>query len=462
MPPTASPTPSYEEALAHLDGLVNYERKPETMPVVKNLRLEGIRRFLALLGNPHHRYDTIHVAGTKGKGSTATMVAAFLQGTGLRVGLYTSPHLVSVRERIVLDGARLSRRRFCEGFAALRPALEQYARDSGERPLTYFDTLTALAFQVFAEDRVDAAVIEVGLGGRLDTTNVIRPSATAVTPISYDHMQQLGNTLALIAAEKGGLIKQGVPVVLGPQPEEADAVLARIASERSAPVRRVGADGLHGRSISKTPPAGGPQRIDLASWRASYRDVPFSLLGEHQVQNLVLALGLVETYLELRDRPPLPEALLRRACETLEMPGRVECIGRSPWTILDGAHNPASIRALIETIRSSFPFERSLLVFATARDKDAPAMLRLLAPLADEAIFTQTGNPRARAPEELSSIWKECAHRPALIERDPVRALALARERARPSDLICLTGSLYLAGRIRAHLLPGLQDRAGP
>src|SRR6185295_12038971 len=364
----------------------------------------------------------LHIAGTKGKGSTAHLAEAILREAGYRTGLYTSPHLVDMRERIRLDGVPLSEEDFTRTMAEMEPQLRRL------RP-TYFETMTAAAFLVFAHRGVDYAVVEVGLGGRLDATNVILPAACAITTIDYDHMDKLGHTIREIAGEKAGILKPGVPVVSSPQPPAA----LRVLRERSTPffprfrvrsrgfVLKFTVEGAGGHSYECGLPA----------------------LGEHQAANAATAIALVE-----RSGARISPAVVRRAFGKVRLPGRVEVVGRRPWLIVDAAHNPVSARALAAALKD-LPRRRTILVFGASADKDYGAMLRTLLPVADLAIFTRAATSRAAAPSDL---MKKAKGRAALAAGSVARALALARKAAGPRDAVVVTGSFYVAGEALAQL----------
>jgi dihydrofolate synthase/folylpolyglutamate synthase len=456
MPPSAAP-PRYEDVLAFLDGFTNYERVSDFTAGPETLCLDRMRHLLDQLGRPQDACPALHIAGTKGKGSTATMAAALLQAAGRRVGLFTSPHLVSVRERIVIDGTPVSRERFCAAFAAVRPALEATAARREWSPPTYFETLTAMAFVAFAAAEVDLAVLEVGLGGRFDSTNVVRPVATAITPVSLDHTRQLGDTLGAIAAEKAGILKPSVPLVLAPQPPEAEAVIRGRAAELDAPVLAFGEDRLQVRTIHPPGPDT-PQVLTLTAGRAALAGVPLPLLGRHQSVNAAVAAALVDAFLAAREEPPLTDAVARRAWRPLRLPARLEITGRRPWVLVDGAHNPASAWALAETLQDRFAGARLTLIFGAAQDKDIPGMLRVLAPLADRLVLTESGNPRGLPAANAVAHVPEGLDLSLEVEPDPREALTRAVARAGAEDVVCVAGSLYLAGRVRRLQSPPLED----
>ena len=407
----------YPDALKFLDAFTDYERMASVY-APGDYNLERMRRLLCALGNPERAFLSLHIAGTKGKGSTAHLTEAILREAGYRTGLYTSPHLVDMRERIRLDGKPIREADFTRVLARMEPELRRL------RP-TYFETMTAAAFVFFADRRVDYAVVEVGLGGRLDATNVITPAACAITTIDYDHMDKLGNTLEAIAGEKAGILKPGVPAVSSPQAPAARRVLeARGAIE--FPRFRVLSSGG-----------------DVLKFTAEGRRYEMPVLGEHQAANAATALALVA-----RSGARVSPQDARRALRTIRLPGRVERVGRRPTVIVDAAHNPVSARALAAAL-AAVPRRRLVLVFGASADKDYRAMLRTLLPSADLAILTKAAHPRAAAPSDLMAAAKG---RPAVAAGSVARALALARKAAGPEDAIVVTGSFYVAGEALALL----------
>jgi dihydrofolate synthase/folylpolyglutamate synthase len=401
----------YADALRFLNTFTDYERMASRYTPA-DYDLGRMRRLLAALDNPERAFLSLHIAGTKGKGSTAHLAEAVLREAGYRTGLYTSPHLVDLRERIRLDGKPVSRGDFTRTMAALEPHLRRL------RP-TYFETMTAAAFLLFAEKGVDYAVVEVGLGGRLDATNVILPAACAITTIDYDHMDKLGNTLAEIAGEKAGILKPGIPVVSSPQPAAARKVLL----ERARPVFP------RFRVLS--------QAGFVLKFMVEGRRFELPVLGDHQAANAATALALVD-----RSGATVSPEAVRRAFRKVRLPGRVERVGRRPLLIVDAAHNPVSARALAAALEG-VPRRRTVLVFGASADKDYKGMLKTLLPIADLVIFTKATSSRAAA---TSDLLRHAKGRPALAVGGVARALALARKAAGPEDAVVVTGSFYVAG----------------
>lgn len=413
---------TYREALDHLNRFTDYERMsvpyaPGTYDLGRMLRLvEG-------LGRPDRSFRSLHIAGTKGKGSVAHMTEAILRAAGCRTGLYTSPHLVDMRERIRRDGVPMAEADFVWAMNRMERLLRRL------RP-TYFETMTAAAFLLFARWKVDYAVVEVGLGGRLDATNVISPVACAITKIDYDHMDKLGRTLARIASEKAGIIKPGVPVVASPQRPEARRVLEARA-ELLRPSFRILSD------------RGFMLRLKVRGLRGREYRLAVPVLGRHQAENVATAVGLVEA-----SGAAVPPVRVRKGLAGLRLPGRMEVVRRRPWFVVDAAHNPVAARAAAEAFRR-VPRRRAFLVFGASADKDVRGMLRALLPGVDVAILTRARSPRAAAPAGLA---RRTGARPALLGRTVEEALDLARLLAEPRDAVLVTGSFYVAGEALAAL----------
>jgi dihydrofolate synthase/folylpolyglutamate synthase len=420
---------SYLQSVEFLYGLQKHGIKPG---------LEAIRALLERLGRPERRYPTLHVGGTNGKGSTAALAASVLTAAGYRVGLYTSPHLVDFRERMVVNGRMMEEACVADLTGRVRAAC------GAPREPTFFEFTTAMAFQHFADSGVDVAVVEVGLGGRFDATNVLEPVAAAVTTVALDHQEHLGSTVAAIAFEKAGIIKPGVPVVVGRVSDEAAAVLERAAEERRASLRRLPKDF---RAVGES-----PAQFRFDGLRASYDGLACPLEGRHQLDNAACALALLEA---ASDRLPVAEEAVRGGLRTVRWEGRLETVESRPHTVLDGAHNPDAASAVAEYlagIRRSRSRSRVLLVWGMMRDKDREGFLDRLLPFVDDVIVTQVRGPRATPAPELEALVRERG-RTAHVKPDPADALALARRMAAPDDMVLLTGSLLLVGEAKAIML---------
>lgn len=409
----------YADALHFLNAFTDYERMASRYAPA-DYDLGRMRRLLGALGNPERAFLSLHIAGTKGKGSTAHLTEALLREAGYKTGLYTSPHLIDLRERIRLDGKPVAEGDFTRLLAAMEPHLRRL------KP-TYFEIMTAAAFLLFADQGVDYAVVEVGLGGRLDATNVILPAACAITTIDYDHMDKLGHTLTAIAGEKAGIIKPGVPVVSSPQPAAARKVL-RARAQPIFPRFRV---------LSR--------RGFVLKFRVEGRTYELPVLGDHQAANAATALALVA-----HSGANVNFETARRAFRKVRLPGRVEQMGPRPGVIVDAAHNPVSARALVAALKS-VPRRRTVMVFGASADKDYAGMLKTLLPCADLTIFTKAASPRAAAPSDL---MRHAKGRAAVAVGSVARALALARKSVGPRDAIVVTGSFYVAGEALGLLKP--------
>jgi dihydrofolate synthase/folylpolyglutamate synthase len=442
-----SSPPSYDDALAFWYGRVNYEQRS---PKPGDLKLDRMRALLRRLGDPQDRLRIVHVAGSKGKGSTAAMLAAILGRAGYRTGLFTSPHLCRVEERIQVDDQPISAEELTALLGDVRAAL---AAAPGLDP-TFFEVATALGFLHFRRRRVGAAVIEVGLGGRFDSTNVCRPALAVITSISFDHVQQLGNRLASIAFEKAGIIKPGRPVVSGATAPEARAVIERVARERRAPLRQLGADFRYDYEPGRvTAEATVRPRVRVEVGRSRRYDwTELGLFGDHQAANAAVAVAAVE---ELCGQGwHVGESAVAAGLAEVRWPARLEVVGRRPLVVLDCAHNVASAEALVATLLSTFPPARRWLVFAGSADKDLAGMFRVLAPHFGHAFLTRyAGSARGMPPEGLAALLGNVADLPHSAHPTAHDAWRAARERAGPDDLICVTGSVFLAGELRPELV---------
>jgi len=443
---------THKQVMEFLLEFADYEKITTYKYDIATFNLERVERLMAAVGNPHRAFRAIHVAGTKGKGSTAAMIAAILGAGGLRVGLFTSPHLVRLEERMTVDGTLMGE----DELAALANELVPYTeRERRERPRespTFFELVTALGFMHFARRRVDFGVVEVGMGGRLDATNVIMPEVAVITRIDFDHVRRLGNTLGRIAFEKGGIIKRGVPVIVSDQEAEAGSTLAEIARERGAPLVQVGEDVRLSDVETGVKDGRAFCRFNVSARMRRYEGLEVALLGAHQAMNAATAVAAVEALSE-RCGAGIGEEEVRSGLAAARCPGRIEYFAGEPAVILDGAHNPVSMRALAGILGSVFEGRRVTLVFAAARDKDVDEMLRIILPRVERAIFTLSGSPRSAAPEELRERALGMGFEGAEVDADAESALQRARAEAGKGGMVCVTGSLYLAGKVRRGLV---------
>ncbi len=437
----------YEAALAYLYSLVNYERTGLRSLLTDDVRLDSIRRLVELLGNPHERFPSVHIAGTKGKGSVAATLEAMARAAGYRTGLFTSPHLVSPRERIRIDGEPVSRGHLVKLVETVEPVAESIRNQPPPSPPTFFEVYAAMAFTHFAAEQVDLAILETGLGGRFDATNIISPLACAITTLGLDHTEILGETIEQIAFEKAGIIKPGVPVVLAENPPEAADVIRERAAQLGAPL--VPAPQV----ISVTPPEKAPvpkpgaplpglAQTVVLSRNECELPVRFRLVGAHQATNLAVAVGLADL-LRASGYGALDDDAILAGARTVKWPARLEIVAARPWVVLDCAHNPQSAQALAAALPGLIEFDRLMLVMGISDDKDAARMADILAPMTDIAILTRAALPRALPVQELEArtaqYWSR--HRTATTVAE---ALGLARELAGPRDCIVVTGSFFV------------------
>ncbi|HZL35823.1 MAG TPA: folylpolyglutamate synthase/dihydrofolate synthase family protein [Tepidisphaeraceae bacterium] len=447
-PVEAKPAPahtgisSYSKALRFLSTLADFERLRIVRYNSQNFDLDRMRSLLKKLGNPHQQFKSVHVAGTKGKGSTCAMIASMLGAAGFKVGIYTSPHLVDIRERIVVNGHMISQ----TDFARLVREIEPIVARIKPTP-TYFDVLTAMAFKYFAEQKVDIAVVETGLGGRLDSTNVLSPEVTAITSISKDHMAQLGSTLARIAEEKAGIFKPGIPAVTVTQNPEAEAVLLRVAEKIGVTLDIAGKTIEFSYRFESSRMQGPHNRVCLTTPNSRFEHLAVPLLGEHQAINCGLALSVID---RLKGRGfAISDAKAMEGLAKTTMPGRMEMLCQTPRVIADGAHNAASIDALMRAIGQHIPYDSMVVIFGCCADKDVSGMLERIAAGADKVIFTKVDNIRSSNPHELSARYTEQYGKMAQVAPTLEDALAIANRAVTKEDLICITGSFYLVGEAK-------------
>ena len=431
---------NYKAALAYIDTFINSERSPDFSRQARFYNLERISHLLTQLGNPHRQLKVVHVAGSKGKGSTAALIASILTHAGYRTGLFTQPHLISPRERCRINSRLISEEEFARSVDRLKPSIEAMGELKSVGRVSFFEIYTALAFSYFADNAVDFAVIEVGLGGRLDATNVVDPLVSVITPISLEHTAILGDTHEAIAKEKAEIIKPNRPVVLAPQIPEAQAVFEDVAADRDAPIDAVGRD-IH---LKRKDWNISGQTFDLTTQSVFYPDLFLPLLGEHQAFNAATAVASIERI--RKEGYTVPRTSIYDGLREVRWPGRMQVVGRSPVILLDGAHSPTSAEALCKAIREIFRYRRLILVVGLMRDKDLQAIGQVLCPFAAEIITTQAfDNPRVIPAEEIAQAWLETGANfhvcPSVRE-----AIPLAQSIATPSDLICIAGSIYIVG----------------
>ncbi len=421
----------YSEAVEYLLSFTDYEKLPAQAYAGANFDLRRVEALLAELGDPHLASRTVHVAGTKGKGSTVAMIASSLQAAGYRVGLYTSPHLLDIRERFQVDGRLIPQEEMAALVTELRPKVVLVNQTAAFGALTTFELLTALAFMHFRRQRVDFQVLEVGLGGRLDATNVVDPEVCVITSLSLDHTAVLGPSLSDIAREKAGIIKPGKTVVSSPQKREALAVLRATCKSQSARLIEVGRDVTW--QVSSRDESG--QSVVVGGRQGRYR-LWLPLLGDHQAENASVAVGALEAL-------GMDALSIVAGLAGVSWPGRLQVLERRPWLVVDGAHNPYSAEKLAKALGDYFDFERLIFILGASSDKDMAGIAEALAPRATLVLATQSRHPRAADAMKVAGEFRRLG-----VQAEVAPSLEMALEEARagagPKDLICVTGSLFL------------------
>lgn len=434
----------YREAISFLEELTKFGINPG---------LERINHLLALLGNPHRELRVVHVGGTNGKGSVSAMVANIARAAGLKTGLFTSPHLSSYTERFVVNGEEIPQAELARLIGELKPFLEKMVKEGFEHP-TEFEVLTVIGFLYFCACKVDLAVIEVGLGGEIDSTNVVFPLVSVITTVSRDHMEYLGETVREIARVKAGIIKEGVPVVSGVKDPEAQEVILEACRQKKAVLFSLGREL---KWAEKERDARG-QRFDVWGIERYYEDLFLPLLGKHQLDNATLAVAVAEL-LGFYGLGITPGAIRKGLASTF-WPGRLEVLGRDPTLLVDVAHNLEGARALRQALEEFFRYRRLILVIGLLDDKERREIVATLAPLASAVVVTRPKSARAR---DWTYVAKEARKYTSLVWEVPEVSAAVkqAREIALPEDLICITGSFYLVGEAREEILKGSHEGVG-
>jgi len=436
----------YSAVQQYLDSFINYEKDPDFS--YANIKIERMHKLLDNIGNPQNTFKSIHIAGTKGKGSTCAFIFSILKEYGLKVGLYTSPHLIDFRERIKIgqisdsdatEERLISEHEVGELIAEIKPEIEKI------KELTFFEVYTAIAFKFFAKEKVDFAVLETGLGGRLDATNVINPAVCGITNISYDHAQILGETLEKIATEKAGIIKDDSLVISAPQPPEVWRVINKVCQQRKAKLYEVGRDFFYelvGQDLRGSV-------FDFHSAFGDAADLHISLLGQHQLINVTLALGVIQL---LRFYEIVVSFLaIKKGLEKTRWPGRMQIVHQHPFLVLDGAQNAESARALITAVNALFTYKRFVLILGVSKDKDIEGLCHHLCRQPNLIILTQAQIPRALDTESLEKTVRRFNRHTKKTSRVE-QALKLALEDASQRDLIVVAGSLYLIGEVLKNL----------
>lgn len=439
---------TFAEADDYLSSFINYERQPQVSYTRERFNLEEFERFLARLDHPHQQLKTVIIAGTKGKGSTAAMIASMAQHCGLKAGLYTSPHLCSIRERIRVNGTMISEASFAGLIAELMPHIEAAGLSEVRRFRTFFEILTAMALLHFRQVGADLAVLEVGVGGRLDATNVVTPLVSVITSVSLDHTDLLGHTVPMIAREKAGIIKPHGVAVVAPQRPEALAVIREVAAAQGARLIDVQRDTQW--QPAELTSAGSVFDLDTAM--RTYRHLENPLAGPHQIFNAATAIVTAE---QLGAQGlPISAAGIAQGLQQVHWEGRLETVSRRPWIVLDGAHNRDSARCVREALAICFRYRRLILVLGISANKDLEGIVAELTPLAAVTVVTKATVSRAAPPQrvaELAAKWSERI----LVQEDVQQALTQAIAETQPDDVLLVTGSLYLVGDAKS-LLPSL------
>jgi dihydrofolate synthase/folylpolyglutamate synthase len=442
---------NYQQAIDYINSYTDYEKigMPHD-PAFYDLR--RVDELLSLLGNPHRKAGSIHITGTNGKGSVAVMIAAALAAAGYITGLYTSPHFHTWRERIQVDGQLISEDELARLVTELKPQLEAVNDKANYGKLTTFEFLTTLAFAYFGQKGVKFQVLEVGLGGKFDATSVITPLVSVITPISFDHTDVLGNTLAEITAEKCGVIKPDSIVISAPQPPEAAGVIKEACRQRRAKLITVGRDVTwQGLSFALD-----GQRLRVQG-RINYQ-LFLPLLGEHQLVNAATAVAALEVLVDKGF--DIPKESVAKGFEQVSWPGRFQILRRRPLLVVDGGHNIGAARSLTQSIKQYLDYERAILVMGTSQDKDIASLVAEVAPLFDEVIVTRSRHPRALALAPLAAAFARHGIKARLAD-DVTSALSQALALAGENDLVCVAGSLFIVGEAMA-AVEGLFPTTGP
>jgi dihydrofolate synthase / folylpolyglutamate synthase len=430
---------SYNKAIEYIYGLNKYGIK---------LGLKNITYLLSLFDNPHLKTKVIHIAGTNGKGSTAAILSSILKSARFKVGLYTSPHLVHFQERMRINGEFISKEDVCNLLERIKPAINQVATTEGYQHPTFFEVITTMAFLYFFENDVDFSIMEVGLGGRLDATNVSQPLVSVISHIDYDHMDRLGNTLTEIAREKGAIIKNKIFVVNAQQFPEVHEVIKTIADERQAALYSVGQEikpiliqsDLQG------------NYFHYSGIYNNFNDLYIPLVGEYQIENASLSIGVAE--LINNKGYPIRENNITDGLKNTRWPGRFEIVQDKPMVILDGAHNPNGVTQFTKNLKKFIPAKRIIAIIGIFSDKDFPGIIKNIVPFVDQVILTMANNPRATPTHILAREVARYLAREKIIEKPTVdSAIQTSLKIAQEDDVICVTGSLYTVGEAKAYFL---------
>ncbi|MHC4267121.1 MAG: bifunctional folylpolyglutamate synthase/dihydrofolate synthase [Planctomycetota bacterium] len=438
---------SFKQAEDFLLETIDYEKLTQYKYDTTSFDLNRMEEMMSFVGNPHKKSRYVHITGTKGKGSTAIIIASILKEHGLITGLFTSPHLTYLGERIKVNEIMIPKNTFVQLISKLKPYIDRTVLKNPALMPTFFEIVTAIAFLYFERKKVDISVLEVGMGGRLDSTNIIMPEVSVITPVGFDHMDKLGHTLDKIAYEKAGIIKEGIPVVSSIQKPKALSVITKTIRKNKAPFYLIGKDVLITdiKIIKKNGLTG--TKCKIKTWRNRYENVFLPLIGRHQIENCATAIATIEVLSETgvinTDNDAIINALAKVKC-----PARIEVISSNPLIVLDTAHTVDSMKILKESIQETLSYKKLILVIGLSSDKDTEGVLREIVCIADSLILTRTGNPREADPEQMAVEVKRFYPKKPLVIEDIDEALNEAKRIAKKDDLICITGSFFLAGKV--------------
>ena len=449
------PVPNYTAGLKWLYDHRDHERRRVVAYDPASFSLDRVHRLLEAVGNPHHQLSCVHVAGTKGKGSACAMLASMLGHCGYTVGLYTSPHLVDLRERIMVGGRMVS---YPDATSLFREIADAEQRVLGDDRPSFFEIMTAAALLHFANQAVDVAILEAGLGGRLDSTTAVTPLVCGLTRVTYDHMNVLGHDLTSIAREKAGILKPEVPAVSVEQEREVKAVFDEVASERGTPLRYANDQIEFSYRFEASRELGPHTRVSVTTHRNRWEHLPVPLSGQHQAHNCGLALALFDELCDHGFEGPADKVM--EGLAQTRLPGRMEMALSDPRVLLDGAHDSASLQALVHALGAHIHYDSLVVVFGCSEDKDVDNMLREVALGADKLVFTRArSHPRAMEPEDLLERFNEVSGKMAQHARGLRDALGLASRAVGREDLIVVTGSFYLVGEAKKYLQEKRNER---
>jgi dihydrofolate synthase/folylpolyglutamate synthase len=430
----------YRQAEDYILSFTDYEKIPGIAYTAANYDLRRMEKLLQPLGNPHLGTRTVHIAGTKGKGSTAAMIAQALTAASYRTGLFTSPHLHTLRERIRINGTLISEADFANLVTELKPIVDVINKQAAFGELTTFEILTAVVFAYFKKSCVDFQVLEVGLGGRLDATNVVKANVCIITSLSLDHTEILGDSVAKIAAEKAGIIKPGCTVISSPQTREAAEIIEQVCHQQKVRLIQVGKDITWHRTSGDL-----YQQSLVVHGRAGNYDLTIPLLGDHQLENAATAVAALEALAYLGTR--ISAKNIAQGFSQVSWPGRLQILRREPMIVVDGAHNAYSMGKLTEAIKRYFHYNKCFIIFGTSCDKDIPGMAQELKPLADHIIVTSSSHPRAASTLILAGEFAKLGVKVEIAD-NVSGALCQALALAKKTDLVLATGSLFVVSEV--------------